>query len=113
MQTVSLREGQGQRYASSRISNGTALVSGADGRTSYVRRYRDLVLLHSEDLGGDEGLTEAQRSMVRRIAVLTIELEKMETGFAVELDRSAQTLDLYNRTAGNLRRCLEAIGIGG
>jgi hypothetical protein len=43
--------------------------------------------------------------------VLTVELERMERQFALDEQASADDLDLYQRTAGNLRRLLEAVGL--
>ena len=95
----------------SRVSNGSTLLSGVDGRSTWVRRLRDLIALHLSDLGGDDAVSEAERSIVRRIATLTVELERMEAGFALAGEALPAQLDLYQRTAGNLRRLLEAIGL--
>lgn len=53
----------------------------------------------------------AERLIVRRASVLTVELGLLETRFATDGAASADALDLYQRTAGNLRRLLEAIGL--
>jgi len=50
----------------------------------------------------------AERSIIRRASVLTVELERLEVKFASAGE--AADLDLYQRTAGNLRRLLEAVG---
>jgi hypothetical protein len=42
--------------------------------------------------------------------VLTVELDRLEARFAVA-DASGDDLDLYQRTAGNLRRLLESVGL--
>ena len=63
----------------SRVSNGTAILPGVDGRSTWVRRLRDLIALHLSDLGGEDATSEAERSIVRRIATLTVELERMES----------------------------------
>jgi hypothetical protein len=97
--------------ARSRISNGSAVLPGVDGRSTWVRRLRDLIGLHLADLGGEDAVSEAERSIVRRIATLTVELERMEAGFAVAGEAEPQQIDLYQRTANSLRRLLESIGI--
>src|ERR1035437_9107192 len=94
----------------SRMSNGSAVLMGVDGRSTWVRRLRDLIALHLGDLGGDDAVSEAERSIVRRVATLTVELERMESVFAVAGEADADQLDLYSRTAGNLRRLLESVG---
>jgi hypothetical protein len=66
------------------------------------------------DLGGDDNCSEAERSIVRRAATLTVELELLELKFAKAGGGAQPTdLDLYQRTAGNLRRLLESIGVRG
>lgn len=95
----------------SRITNGTALVAGASGRGAWVRRAKDVINLHTSDLGGEDNTSAAERSIIRRIATLTVELEMMESRFAAAGQASSVDLDLYQRTAGNLRRLLEAIGL--
>src|SRR6476646_7373720 len=97
--------------ARSAISNGSAILPGVDGRSTWVRRLRDLIGLHLSDLGGDKAVSEAERSIIRRVATLTVELERMEAGFAVAGEAQPDQLDLYQRTANSLRRLLEAIGL--
>jgi hypothetical protein len=95
----------------SRISNGSAVLPGVDGRSTWVRRLRDLIGLHLSDLGGDDAVSEAERSIVRRAATLTVELERLEAVFAVAGEAQPDQLDLYQRTANSLRRLLERVGI--
>jgi hypothetical protein len=94
----------------SRVTNGkTLFVQGGDGRGAWARRLRDVVELHVSDLGGADNCSQAERSIIRRIATLTVELERIEARFAV--GEGDGDLDLYQRTAGNLRRLLESIGL--
>jgi hypothetical protein len=95
----------------SRITNGSALLPGVDGRSPWVRRCKDVIGEHLSDLGGMENTTAAERSIVRRAAVLTTELERLEVRFALAGEADPETLDLYARTSGNLRRLLEAVGL--
>jgi hypothetical protein len=95
----------------SRVTNGSALLIGVDGRSPWIRRCRDLIELHVADLGGEENTSAAERSIIRRACVMTVELERLETKFAKAGQASADDLDLYQRTAGNLRRLLEATGL--
>jgi hypothetical protein len=96
--------------ARSRISNGCTLP-GVDGRSTWVRRLRDLMGLHLSDLGGEDAVSEAERSIVRRAATLTVELERLELKFAKDGEASASDIDLYQRTSNTLRRHLEAVGL--
>jgi hypothetical protein len=98
-------------HARSRVSNGSAILPGVDGRSGWVRRLRDLIRLHLSDLGGDAEVSEAERSIVRRAATLTVELERLELTFALAGEADAQQIDLYQRTANSLRRLLESVGL--
>ena len=98
------------RAQRSKITNG-ALLPGIDQRGPWIRRCKDLIRAHIADLGGEDNTSAAERSIVRRASVLTVELERLEAKFAVANAASPDDLDLYQRTAGNLRRLLEAIGL--
>lgn len=96
----------------SKIANGTAtLLGGKDERSVYVRRMKEIITEHVEDRGGLDALSAAEKSAIRRVAVMTIELEKLETRFAEDPTVGERTLDLYSRTAGNLGRLLERLGM--
>ena len=94
----------------SRVTNGRAVFAlGGDGRGAWKRRWKDLVEMHTADLGGQDACSEAQLSLCRRIATTEVELERLEAKMS-EGDDSVD-LDLFNRLAGNLRRMLESIGL--
>jgi hypothetical protein len=95
----------------SRMTNGSALLPGVDGRSAWVRRCKDIIEAHLSDFGGEDNTSEAERSLIRRASVMTVELERMEARFAVAGEASPDDLNLYQRMAGNLRRLLEAIGL--
>jgi len=80
----------------------------ADGRTQWARRWNDIVLLHADDLGGYETLSEAQLSICKRVATLECELEAMEgrksAGLPVDIE-------VYGRLSGRLCRLLEMVGV--
>jgi hypothetical protein len=82
----------------SRISNRGAALPGVDGHSTWVRRLRDLIESHTSDLGGEDAVSEAERSIIRRIATLTVELERMEVEFAAASSAQPDQLDLYQRT---------------
>jgi hypothetical protein len=101
------RRGSRQR---SRITNGTALLPGASGRGAWTRRCKDVIAMHLADLNGEDATSAAERSIIRRVAVLTVQLEMLEARFAEGRSTDAD-IDLYIRGSGNLRRLLEAIGL--
>jgi hypothetical protein len=92
------------------VANGSALLPGVDGRSTWVRRCKELIADHVSDLGGEDNTSTAERSIVRRCAVITTELEQLEVKFALG-QAGDNDLDLYQRTAANLRRLLESIGL--
>jgi hypothetical protein len=102
----------GRNPQRSRITNGGKLLPGiVDERSAWVRRCKDIISQHLVDLGGEDNCSSAERSLVRRASVMTVELERLEAKFAQAGEASERDLDLYIRAAGNLRRLLEAIGL--
>jgi hypothetical protein len=102
---------RGRLRQRSRVTNGTALfVDAGDGRGPWARRMKDVIDLHLADLGGPDVVSEAEASIVRRAATLTIELERLEARFSTG-EALPGDLDLYQRTANSLRRLLEAVGL--
>jgi hypothetical protein len=92
----------------SRVGNGSALIPGIDGRSVWVRRCKELIADHLSD---NPDASVAERSIIRRAAVLTVELEQLEKKFALAGEANADQLDIYARIASNLRRLLEAVGL--
>src|SRR5262249_7038757 len=83
-----------------------------DERGPICRRFRDLLNAHEADLGGADILSEGQRSIVRRAAMLELQLELLESKF-VENGGAAPPKDLetYQRVTNTLRRALESLGL--
>jgi len=96
----------------SAITNGSRLLEGEpDGRSAYMRRLRDIIAAHEADLGGRAILSEAQRAIVRRAALLQCWLELAESKIALaDGEASDKLIDTYQRTASALRRLLESLG---
>ena len=99
-----------KQYARSRITNKHGLMPGVDMRSTWARRWRDLVELHVSDLGGADNMSEIQRSLLQRISALEVEAEYLETEFA-RRSASGKQYDLYLRIVGVLKRLYELIGI--
>jgi hypothetical protein len=95
-------------HVKSAVSTGRRLFVDGDGRSPWARRYRDLIELHADDLGGLSSLSEAQHSIVKRISSLTCEIEAMEGRMS---SSTSVNLDVYVRSVGLLRRLLETIGL--
>jgi hypothetical protein len=77
METIALtprRKAMGR----SKLSNGKKLLSLTDGRSAAARRFKDLIGDIAADLGGVDLLSEGQRQLIRRAAMLSAECERQE-----------------------------------
>src|SRR5580704_6828726 len=103
------------RSQRSRVTNaeqaGLMLLPGIDGRNPWVRRVKDLIEVHTSDLGGYEEITAAERSLLRRVAVLTAEAERLEAIFALADKPDILHIDLYTRLASQVHRILCSLGL--
>ena len=61
------------------MPNGQLPFIEGDTRLKISRRFRDVLASIVTDLGGVERLSEGQRQMARRCAMLSVECEKMES----------------------------------
>jgi hypothetical protein len=59
-------------------------------------------------MGGRSVLSQAQIALIRRASALQVELELMEGRLS---QGEAVDLDVFGRATGNLRRCLESLGL--
>jgi hypothetical protein len=92
----------------SRVTNGTRMLEGVDGRSPTARRYRDLVESFTHDLGGMAQLSEADRSLVRQAATLTVRSEQLQAaivrGEPVDPDELIRLTNTTRRTLAGIRR---------
>jgi hypothetical protein len=95
----------------SALTNGRAISRDVDGRSLWMRRLRDLIELHTSDLGGD--ISEAEQRLVRKAAMLELQTEIMERNWALrsEGEAGSKSLDDYIRATNTMRRVLEALGL--
>lgn len=95
------------------VTNANALFIALNDRDSpWSRRLRDLISLHASDLGGPDAISESEKALVRRAAMLTLQLELMEQKWAINGgEASAKQLDAYQRASGALRRILRDLGL--
>jgi hypothetical protein len=94
----------------SAVTNGTRLLLSNDNRGAWARRCKDIMQDLTSDHGGVENISAAEASIIRRSAVLSVELELLENKFAAG-QATDSDLDLYGRTSGNLRRLFQTIGV--
>jgi hypothetical protein len=96
------------------VTNGKRLfLALRDGNSLVSRRLRDLISIHTSDLGGPDVCSESEKMLIRRAAMLTLQMELMEQRWAEKNDGEAseKSLIAYQRTASALRRILESLGL--
>jgi hypothetical protein len=97
----------------SALTNGSKLFLGDTLETGpWCRRLRDLRLAYEADLGGGRNLSEGQRCIVHRLAMMHLQCDMLEARFAQnEGEASAFQLTLYQRTSNSMRRLIESLGL--
>jgi len=94
-----------------RVANGSQLWAGTDGRSLWARRAGELLAATISDLGGPSYISESERALAKRAAVLITELERREAAFARDGAVEDGALAIYQTTVNTLRRTLEALGL--
>jgi len=84
----------------SRVTNGTRLLTGVDGRSAEARRFRDLVRSYESEF---ESTSEADRNLIRQAALLALKSEHLQAAVVRSEPVDADTL---TKLAGQLRRVL-------
>jgi hypothetical protein len=92
----------------SRVANGSKLLPLTDGRSATARRFKDLIDDISGDLGGADRLSEGQRQLIRRAAMLSAESEMME---AKAIRGEAFDVGEYGVLCDRLGRLFQRIGL--
>jgi hypothetical protein len=94
----------------SRVANGSKLLPLTDGRSATARRFRDLYQDIAADLGGLDFLSEGQKQLIRRAAMLSAESERQEAMAA--RGEPGFDIDLYGQMCDRLGRLFARIGCG-
>lgn len=91
----------------SAISNGSWLLEGVDHRSALGRRYRDLCMNMADDMGGASILSEPQKAMIRQLAAVMVECEKLQSaivkGEEVDHEVLVRLTNLHARLARDLK----------
>ena len=96
----------------SAITNGSSVLANVDHRSAMMRRLKDLISAHESDLGGEDYVSESERRIVRRAAMLTIQLEMLDAKFAANEGGShLAQLHMYQTASNCLRRLLQTLGL--
>ena len=108
MAVIEGRTGQGSEptvRTKLRLINDTSL----DGRTRSVRMVKEFERQLGLDLGGTDQLTEAQRALARRSAILNAILTDCDTLWCKD---GTMDLSAYVTATNSLRRLLISLGLG-
>ncbi|MER8648408.1 MULTISPECIES: hypothetical protein [unclassified Mesorhizobium] len=93
--------------AQSRLTTGGQLFLGrVDGRSTVARRYRDVLALLSDAIGGAP--SDAQALLLRRAATLSVICEQAESDMAGGKPINAAA---YSTSTNTLRRVLADLGL--
>jgi hypothetical protein len=95
----------------SRLSNGYALPRSVDQRSQWARRYKDLLVLHVNDLGGFDFVSQSEIAIVKTAACLEVELERMTERFALKGKAELGELETFQRCGNSMNRLLAAVGL--
>jgi hypothetical protein len=79
----------------------------------WRRRLSDLIAMMNSDMGGETNTSEAEKMLIRKAAMLSLQTELIEQNWAENHDgvAPAKRLDEYQRTCSALRRILESLGL--
>ncbi|WP_413989363.1 hypothetical protein ACMDCR_25840 [Labrys okinawensis] len=92
----------------SAISNGSLLPRDIDKRSATARRFVDLILAFTEDLGGEAALSQAERALIRQAAASVVASEKMQHSIIRGDDIDFEQL---TRVSNVSARLLQRLGI--
>jgi hypothetical protein len=85
----------------SKVTNGRQLFIDGDAGLKVSRRFRDVLASIATDLGGADRLSEGQKQIARRCAMLSVECEIMESaavaGEPFDVDTYGQLADRLGR----------------
>ena len=96
-----------KRQLQHKVTTGTKLVMGLDGRTSDARRFRDICAGLIEELGREP--TQSELLLVRQASTATVALERLQAKTImgqltpVELTEVSRLANVANRTMARLK----------
>lgn len=92
----------------SKVTNGSAMLVGIDGRSATARRYRDIAMALADDLGGAGSLSEPEQALVRQAAALSVKAEEQQASIVRGEDIDPEQLV---RLTNSLTRIMGRLGI--
>jgi hypothetical protein len=92
----------------SKVTNGSALLRGVDGRSARMRRFRDLCELLAADASGAGELTFAGQESIKQAAALLLEAEAFQTAI---VNGDPIDHEQLTRVTNSLVRLLKILGV--
>ena len=92
----------------SKVTNGRQLFIDGDARLKVSRQFRDVLASIATDLGGVDRLSEGQKQIARRCAMLSVECEIMESAAVAG---QLVDLDVYGQLTDRLGRAFQRLGL--
>jgi hypothetical protein len=92
----------------SAVHNGKRLHTVAPGDNAWSRRFRDVLGEIVSDLGGPDRLSEGQRQLARRCALIAVECERIEGNAVAGLEINLET---YGTLTDRLGRAFQRLGL--
>ena len=94
--------------ARSRVTNGSDVLPGVDGRSLIARRYHDISTAILADQGGPDDISESRLQLIRRFAAAAVLAEQMEARLA-----NGEQIDItqHSTLSSTLVRLATRIGI--
>jgi hypothetical protein len=81
---------------------------GVDGRSGWMRRWKDVIEDHLTDYGGD--ISYPRMTLLRHQATALVKME-MLTAKMADGKESFEEAEQFNRYLGNVRRTYELLGV--
>ena len=92
----------------SKVTKGRQLFIDGDAQLKVSRRFRDVLASIATDLGGVEKLSEGQKQMARRCAMLSVACEMMESAAVAGLPFDVES---YGLLTDRLGRAFQRLGL--
>jgi len=83
-------------------------ASAVDGRSKVARRFKDVLNEITADLGGADRLSEGQRQIARRVAMLSVQCELLE---AQAVAGGEFDIERYGMMTDRLGRAFQRLGL--
>jgi hypothetical protein len=90
----------------SKVTNGSRLLRGIDGRSADARRYRDLIVELVREHDGGGALSTTDLALIRQAASLTVRCEQMQSAV---IRNEPIDEDMLIRLSSECRRILASL----